>query len=110
MKFSIDPAGIWYHGSNVQFDVLREGSTVTQWRQLAEAFSHKPAALGYDDDGTILHNGMYDGVLYVIDEPVAVGTDVVPHPSTVMDENVEWLTSRPLRVRRIALLPVGKRI
>ena len=36
---------------------MRKGSTVTQWRALAEAFSHKPTELGYDDNGIITHNG-----------------------------------------------------
>lgn len=57
MKLEIEPNGVWYHGSNVIFDVLRKGSTVTQWRALAEAFSHKPTELGYDDNGIITHNG-----------------------------------------------------
>ena len=35
-------AGIWYHGSNKKFSLLREGSTITPNRALAEAFSHKP--------------------------------------------------------------------
>lgn len=42
MKINIVPDGIWYHGSNKVFDVLKEGSTVTQWKNLAEAFSHQP--------------------------------------------------------------------
>lgn len=41
MKIDIDPNGIWYHGSNQVFSKLREGSTITQWRALAEAFSHQ---------------------------------------------------------------------
>ena len=57
MKVEIESNGVWYHGSNVIFDVLRKGSTVTQWRALAEAFSHKPTELGYDDNGIITHNG-----------------------------------------------------
>ena len=31
-------AGIWYHGSNKKFSLLREGSTITPNRALAEAF------------------------------------------------------------------------
>lgn len=41
MKIDIDPNDIWYHGSNQVFSELREGSTITQWRALAEAFSHQ---------------------------------------------------------------------
>lgn len=37
--------GMWYHGSNSIFFELREGSTITPWQELAEAFSHKPARL-----------------------------------------------------------------
>ena len=61
MELKIDPNGIWYHGSNMIFTELREGSTVTQWRELAEAFSHRPGRLSYDDNGVIFHDGKYSG-------------------------------------------------
>ena len=99
MKIEIRPDGIWYHGSDRVFAELRAGSTVTQWRALAEAFSHRPSALWYDDDGVIRHNGTAKGYLYIIDEPVEAGRDVYPHPRTTMDQNAEFLTARPLRVR-----------
>ena len=51
MKLTIQNDGIWYHGSNARFDILRAGSTVTQWKELAEAFSHKPSCLSCEDDG-----------------------------------------------------------
>ena len=101
MKLTIDPEGTWYHGSNKIFTELRENSTVTQWRELAEAFSHKPTGLRYDDDGRIIHNGTEKGYLYIIDEPVTVGTDVYQHPRTTMDANAEFLTKRPLKVKLI---------
>ena len=101
MKLTVDPDGVWYHGSNVRFDILREGSTITQWRELAEAFSHKPTMLGIEDEGSIWHNGKEKGWLYVIDEPVEIDGDVYPHPRTTMEENAEWLTKRPLKVRLI---------
>lgn len=101
MKRGVDPRGAWYHGSNARFDVLREGSTVTQRRELAEAFSHKPSMLVMEDDGSIWHNGSEKGWLYVVDEPVEIGADVYPHPRTIMEENAEWLTRRPLKVRLI---------
>lgn len=106
MKIEINPNGIWYHGSNKQFEVLREGSTITQWKELAEAFSHQPSGLGYDDDGTIQHNGTEKGYLYIIEEPVVVGEDVYQHPNTTMDLNVEFLTKRPLKVRLIEELEI----
>lgn len=101
MKIELHANGIWYHGSNMRFEELREGSTVTPWRELAEAFSHQPNRLSYDDDGNIFHNGTQKGYLYVIDEPVTVGEDVYQHPRTTMDENAEFLTRRPLKVKLI---------
>lgn len=104
MKFEIVQNGIWYHGSNVQFNVLSEGSTITQWKELAEAFSHKPQALSYDDNGKISHNGTETGYLYMIDEPINADRDIYRHPRTTMDINAEFLTTRPLRVKMIAEL------
>lgn len=74
---------------------------------LAEAFSHKPSALGYDDygdDRSIVHNGSAKGYLYIVDEPIEVGADIYQHPRTTMDEGAEFLTRRPLRVKLIAEL------
>ena len=104
MELRINPSGIWYHGSNIVFSELKEGSTVTQWRELAEAFSHKPTRLSYDDNGVISHNGNEKGYLYILDEPIAVGVDVFQHPGTVMDKNAEFLTKRPLKVKLICEL------
>ena len=104
MKISIKQDGIWYHGSNQRFTVLRANSTVTQWKELAEAFSHQPGRLSYDDYGVITHNGTQKGYLYIIDEPIAVGIDIYQHPRTSMDENAEFLTKRPLKVKLIAEL------
>ena len=105
MELKIKPDGIWYHGSDRVFTVLRANSTVTQWRELAEAFSHRPTRLSYDDGGAIRHNGTAEGILYVLDEAVSVGIDLVPHPRTTMDENAEFLTTRPLKVKMIRELP-----
>ena len=105
MKILIHPDNIWYHGSPFLFEKLRTGSSITQWRELAEAFSHKPSLLEYDDDGSILHNGVEKGYLYVIDEPIEIGTDIYQHPRTTMEPNAELLTRRPLKVRLIMELP-----
>lgn len=104
MKIEIQPDGIWYHGSDKIFSELRTDSTITQWKELAEAFSHQPTALGYDDHGVICHNGTEKGYLYVIDEPIVVGIDIEKHPRTAMDENAEFLTKRPLKVRMLCEL------
>lgn len=96
---------IWYHGSPFLFEVLEAGSTVTPWRKLAEAFSHKPDILCIEDDGEILHNGKGEGFLYRIAEPFAVGEDLFPHPRSTMEEKLEFLTKRPLRVELIGKIP-----
>lgn len=109
MKIEIKKDGIWYHGSNEIFSELKINSTVTQWKELAEAFSHKPSVLSYEDSGAIRHNGTLKGYLYRIDEPIAVGEDIVKHPRTTMDGNAEFLTKRPLKVKLICELPNGVR-
>lgn len=104
MKLEIKSDGVWYHGSNVLFSELRTNSTITQWKELAEAFSHQPSALGYDDDGVISHNGVEKGYLYIIDESVDIQNDIYQHPRTTMDKNAEFLTKRPLKVKLICEL------
>ena len=104
MELKINPNGIWYHGSNMVFSELREGSTITQWRELAEAFSHKPSRLSYDDNGVIFHDGKEKGYLYILDESITVDIDVYQHPRTVMDKNAEFLTKRPIKVRLLCEL------
>jgi hypothetical protein len=92
----------WYHGSPLELEVLREGSTITQWKELAEAFATKPSMLGYDEIFTpIFHNGVEIGNLYIIDEPLILDVDIFQHPRTTMDKGVEFLTKRPLKLKRI---------
>ena len=104
MNIEIKPGGVWYHGSNKVLSELLPNSTITQWRELAEAFSHQPKALWYNDDGVIHHNGTEKGFLYIIDEPVEIGKDICQHPRTTMDKNAEFLTKRPLRVKLLCEL------
>ena len=101
MKLEVKSDGVWYHGSNMLFTELRTGSTITQWKELAEAFSHQPTALSYDDNGVISHNGKEKGYLYVIDEAFDIQNDIYQHPRTTMDENAEFLTKRPLKVKMV---------
>lgn len=106
-KIEIDENGPWYHGSNQKFKVPKTGNSVTQWRELAEAFSHRPGELEFDDDGNIRQNGTEYGYLYVVDEPVRVGADLYRHPKTTMGVNIEFLTGRDLKVRIVKELPVS---
>jgi len=98
LRIAVDEKKRWYHSSNRVFDILREGSTITQWEELAAAFSHKPSMLCVDDDMVISHNGREKGYLYMIDEPIKIGADAYQHPRTTIGENTEFITSRPLRV------------
>lgn len=94
----------WYHGSPLQLTVLLPGSTITQDRDLARIFSHKPTIVSQDvnDQGarTIKHTGQRPGFLYRIAEPI-MPTDVIPHPHTTMGPGQEWLINRALQVELI---------
>jgi hypothetical protein len=90
----------WYHGSPEVLDVLRAGSTITQDRELARVFSHRPTLVSVDDAGEIRqikHNGTELGYLYRIAEEIAP-QDVTPHPRSAMEFGKEWLTGRALRL------------
>ena len=93
----------WYHGSPFELTALRVGSTITQRRDLARIFSHKPAIVSLQDDGRIKHSGVLPGYLYVIDEEVLL-EDVEAHPRTTMGPGDEWLTHRELRVRFLGVV------
>lgn len=104
-------ADFWYHGSPIELTELRTGSTITRWRELAEAFSHKPEQLSYDTvGGRIKYNGQIDGFLYLIDEPLIEDTDIYKHTNTSMDNGVEWLTKRPLKLKLIGSVYVSNNI
>jgi hypothetical protein len=102
-KASWDFTKPWYHGSPRALDVLRVESTITQDRELARVFSHKPTLVSVDDAGEtwqIRHNGTEPGFLYRIAEEIAA-EDVTPHPRSAMEFGKEWLTGRPLRLALI---------
>ena len=102
MDFPIDINKPWFHGSPMIINILKEGSTITQWKELAIAFSKKPCLLSYDEIlGKINHNGIENGILYVIDEPIIIDEDIYQHPRTTMDKGVEFLTKRQLKLRQI---------
>ena len=93
----------WYHGSPEELVELRTGSWVTQFREMAKAFSHRPSLMSLDDDGqTVRHDGKRIGYLYVVSE--AVGPQDVRYLANTAQTH--WETLRPLSVRRVAELPV----
>jgi hypothetical protein len=102
MSYPIDINKPWYHGSPLEFDILRAGSTITQWKELAEAFGTRPQNLSYDDGFVnISHNGTEKMILYIIDEQLEIDVDIYQHPRTTMHPGVEFLTKRPLKLKRI---------
>ncbi len=108
----MDYAKTWYHGSPFKLTTLRKGSTITQDRNIARVFSHRPTLVSISvhvdisDEGTehvsqkIKHDGKMSGLLYRIAENIRP-EDVFPHPRSSMDEGKEWLTNRELRVELI---------
>ncbi len=98
----------WYHGSNQAFTRLKAGSTITQWRELAEAFSHQPKNLWINDDESLGHNGPEDGYLYQIDE-LLNPEDLEPVPGSTMAPGLEWLTRREIPLRLLSRSPGVKR-
>ena len=92
-----DYSKTWYHGSPSELTTIRAESTITQDKDLARIFSHKPALVSIADDGDIKHNGTRPGFLYAISEPIQAD-DVAPHPRSTMEYGKEWLTKRPLSV------------
>ena len=100
-KSVIEPSKSWFHGSPFKLAELKPGSTITQDRELAAIFSHKPRLVSIGDDGTIKHDGRLSGFLYLVSEPVAV-KDVCPVPRSTMLPGKEWLTRRVLQVELLA--------
>jgi len=99
-----DYSRVWYHGSPFELERLSVGSTITQDRDIARVFSHKPplVSLSTDESGSlsIKHSGERPGFLYrIVDE---IGSeDVYPHPKTSMEPGQEWLIRRELRIELI---------
>ena len=94
----------WYHGSPSKLTRLRIGSTITQDRDLARIFSHKPGLVSQDVDATgnriLKHTGTRPGYLYRLAEPVKPA-EIEPHPASTMGAGQEWLTKREFQVELV---------
>ena len=62
----------WYHGLQQRLTTLCVGSSITQNRDAARAFSHRPSLLVRPDGGTIKHDGTTPGYLYVVSVKVSI--------------------------------------
>lgn len=90
----------WYHGSQQKLTTLRVGSSITQNRNVAKAFSHRPSLLTQSESGTVKHNGVTPGYLYTVADEIDPD-DVYPHPHPVNVTRWEWLTRRELNLKLI---------
>lgn len=86
----------WLHGSPLRLELLRAGSTITRDPNIARVFSHKPSLVARDDFKRLTHNGTEPGYLYQVVD--VSENDVYPHPTSTMDDGIEWLTTRELRL------------
>lgn len=94
-----DHSRTWYHGSQQELTRLRSGSSISQNRDVAKAFSHRPSLLSMSDD-SLKHDGVTSGYLHIVAEEIAAD-DVHPHPHPVNAARWEWLTRRELRLELI---------
>lgn len=90
----------WYHGSPHELEALRAGSSISQNKDIARVFSHRPALVSMSDDGVIKHTGALPGYLYIVTEEVKP-EDIYPHPHPLNASRWEWITRRELRVKMI---------
>ena len=105
----------WYHGSQQKLKKLQAGSSISQNRDVAKAFSHRPSLVSMSD-GTgsvsgnfnVKHNGVTPGYLYAVSEEIGP-RDVHPHPHPVNSSRWEWLTNRELKLKLIARTTVTER-
>ena len=90
----------WYHGSQQELTKLRVGSSITQNRNVAKAFSHRPSLLTQSEGGTVKHDGVTPGYLYTVADEIN-SDDVRPHPHPVNATRWEWLINRELKLELI---------
>ena len=98
---------LWYHGSQKALTELRVGSSITQNRNLAKAFSHRPTIVCMSDrseavsfKSMVKHNGVTPGYLYTVTENIDP-SDIYPHPHPANADGWEWLTRRELKLQFI---------
>jgi hypothetical protein len=101
----------WYHGSPLELETLRAGSTITQQRELARVFAHKPAVVALDGQPGVYnlqHNGVEPGLLYAVEG--VRPEDVSPHPRSSMPAGLENLTHRDLPLRLLGPVAIARKV
>jgi hypothetical protein len=83
--------------------VLRKESWVTQFKEVAKAFSHKASLISMGENcAHVTHNGQVIGYLHVVEE--TIGPDEVIYLRDTAQTH--WQTQRDLRLRCVAELPL----
>jgi hypothetical protein len=88
----------WYHGTPYDFKVLKEGSTITPYFEVAKLFSKKPGFV-ISSNNSILHNGVTNGYVYQVNNVIPF-KNIYPHPRSSMPKGFEWITVKNLQVAR----------
>jgi hypothetical protein len=74
-KETVKPHMNWYHGSPAKLTILKAGSSITPFSEIAKAYSHKPkhlelSVLEYTENELIhvevIHDGNKPGFLYQV--------------------------------------------
>ena len=95
----------WFHGSPERIQILRMGSWVSPYKEVAKAFSHKPTIISSNNDYSLVkHNGKLLGYLYLISE-IIEDDDLEELSGT---DKTHWKTIRDLKVELITEVPILK--
>ena len=87
----------WFHGSSLELETLRKGSSITQIEKLAQAFSTMPSIVSVSDDGKVKHNGRSKGRVYRVADRVT-NNDIYEHPKSTMGTGWECIIKKEFRL------------
>ncbi len=88
----------WYHGSpHGNLNRLNPDSAITQNREAARAFSHKPSVVSCSGSSVLYDGKIEEGFLYRVAEEIRP-EDVDCPEFGGNEDRVEWLIKRPLAV------------
>jgi hypothetical protein len=95
---SLKKQGTWFHGSPLELEILRKGSSITQIEKLAQVFSSRPSIVSVSDDGKIKHNGKSKGRVYRVINRVTTD-DIYEHPRSSWKKGWEWITKKEFKLK-----------
>jgi len=86
----------WFHGSPLDLETLRKGSSITRIEKLAQAFSSEPGIVSVSDNDEIRHNGKSKGRVYKVSDKVT-SDDIYEHPGSSI-KGWEWITKKEFKL------------